>query len=290
MKTLFFLVFFCQVQVNIEQTLPHGVSSNRRESRQVTRDTHAGDLFAHTHIPTRTSSFFLLPNIPTSVAFMLRHRVAIPQTPSAKLSWTYRSRCSLAGAVGPDRTGHESPRSPSRCRNRQLLEQLNFGNLPLQILQKTCDVHWAEDDRLHFVQGTLNVDPWMYSANSCSSHAARCCSEACQRAWTSWFWVCRRCLVPRHVRFPFFCARDWLPPTTALEELLGLHHCQLPCAKNVHTRCEVDLLRMFVSLLLKPQMFLDHRFSTRYLEKREPTELNVLHETKRFGGSKEAVE
>ena len=47
------------------------------------------------------------------------------------------------------------------------------------------------------------------------------------------------------------------PPTAALEELLGLRHCQVLCAKNVNTR-----LRKFVSLLLKPQMSLDRRFST----------------------------
>ena len=48
------------------------------------------------------------------------HRVPNPQTPSAHLSWADRLRCSPAGAVRPNRTCNESPRSPSRCRNRQL--------------------------------------------------------------------------------------------------------------------------------------------------------------------------
>ena len=61
-----------------------------------------------------------------------------------------------------------------------------------------------------------------------------------------------------------------LPPTAALEQLLGLRHCQVPCAKNVNTRVEVDFLRKLVSLLLKPQMFLDRRFSTHCRNKRGP--------------------
>ena len=69
-----------------------------------------------------------------------------------------------------------------------------------------------------------------------------------------------------------------LPPTAALEELLGLRHCQLPREKNVHSRVQVDFLRKFVSLLLKPQIFLDRRFSTHCWDKRGPNETHVSHE------------
>ena len=75
-----------------------------------------------------------------------------------------------------------------------------------------------------------------------------------------------------------------LPPTAALEKLLGLRHCQVPCAKNVNTRVEVDFLRKFVSLLLKPQMFLDRRFLTHCWAKRGPHETHVSHEQNRFDG------
>ena len=62
------------------------------------------------------------------------------------------------------------------------------------------------------------------------------------------------------------------PPTAALEELLDLRHCQVPCAKNVNIRVEVDFLCKFVSLLMKPQMFLDRRFSTHCWDTRGPNE------------------
>ena len=56
------------------------------------------------------------------------------------------------------------------------------------------------------------------------------------------------------------------------------------CAKNVNTRVEVDFLRKFVSLLLKPQMILAHRFSTHCWDKRGPNETHVSHKKNRFDG------
>ena len=57
-----------------------------------------------------------------------------------------------------------------------------------------------------------------------------------------------------------------------------MRHCQVPCAKIVNTRVEVDFLWKFVSLLLKPQMFLDRRFSTHCWDKRGPDETHGSHE------------
>ena len=68
------------------------------------------------------------------------------------------------------------------------------------------------------------------------------------------------------------------------KKLLGLRHCQVPCAKNVNARVEVDFLHKFVSLLLKPQMFLDRRFSTHCWEKRKPNNTHVSHKKKKFDG------
>ena len=144
----------------------------------------------------------------------------------------------------------------------------------------------------------------MYSASNCSSGAARFHSEARQRAWTSWFWVCRRCPCPQDVRFPPLLRviivlhildtallaalhelrEGGLPPTATLTKFLGLRHCQVPCAKNVKTRVEVDFLRKFVSLLLTPQMFLDRRFSTHCWDKRGPNETHVSHKKNSFDG------
>ena len=74
------------------------------------------------------------------------------------------------------------------ARSLQEFEQLNLGNLPLPLLQKTPDVNGAEHDRFQLVQGTLNADPGcILPTINCRSCAARCHSEACQRARTSWF-------------------------------------------------------------------------------------------------------
>ena len=69
-----------------------------------------------------------------------------------------------------------------------------------------------------------------------------------------------------------------LLPTATLKNLLGLPHCQVPCANNKNTRVEVDFLRKFVSLLLKPQMFLDRRFSTHCWDKRGPKKSRFARE------------
>ena len=58
-----------------------------------------------------------------------------------------------------------------------------------------------------------------------------------------------------------------LPPTAALEELLGLRHNQVPCVKNVNTSVEVD-----------------RRCSTHCWHKRRPNETHVSHEKIRFDG------
>ena len=176
----------------------------------------------------------------------------------------------------------------------------------------------AEHDRFQLVQSTLNVDAGCTLPAIVVPVQHDFTQRRVKELGLLGFWVCRRCPCPQNVRFPPFLLEltmerridngfavliialltldtalfaalhelreGGLPPTATLKKLLGLRHCQVPCTKNVNTRVEVDFLRKFVSLLLKPQMFLDRRFSTHCWDKRGPNETHVSHERNRFDG------
>ena len=59
-------------------------------------------------------------------------------------------------------------------------------------------------------------------------------------------------------------------------------HCQVPCAKNVNTRVEVDFLCKFVSLLLKPQMFFSIAVSPRIVGANEG-QMKLTFRTRKTG-------
>ena len=198
----------------------------------------------------------------------------------------------------------------------QELEQLNLGNLPLPLFQKTPDVHEAEHDRLQLAQGTLNVDfgcilpaivvPVQHDVNQrrvkeLGLHGFWCVDGVLAHETFGFLLYCEGFTLERRIDSGFAVLiivllildiallaalhellEGGLSPTAALEELFGLRHCQVPCAKIVNTRVEVDFLWKFVSLLLKPQMFLDRRFSTHCWDKRGPDETHGSHEKNGF--------
>ena len=61
----------------------------------------------------------------------------------------------------------------------------------MPLLQRTLDVHGAEHDRLQPRQGTLDVNPWCVLPATVVP-VQHDVTQRCQRAWPSWFSVCRR--------------------------------------------------------------------------------------------------
>ena len=164
----------------------------------------------------------------------------------------------------------------------QELEQLNFGNLPLPLLQKIPVVQGAEHDRLQLVQGTLNVDTGCILPSVVVPVQHEVTQRRVKELGLLGFGCVHGVLAHETFGFLLHCGRftlerridngfvlliivllildtsllaalpelleGGLPPTAALEELLGLRHNQVPCAKNVNTRVEVDFLRKVVCL------------------------------------------